>query len=445
MPSSDPAKRAEQQRRRREAARSSSMTVDEMVTPQHFADVDADPMQVQFSNVAHSASSDRPTGGSADAHGQDSQRRTAGSEDHEHVAASFGAWNHEHPPRLRDDFNNGKLSSERAAYELARACWFAQHSKSVFPPQHSKSVFPPFDPDATVATQQEQIKARADPWDKAVRAWKDQRRDRSDRIRPDDDSARRMRTDRRLQQSAWAEQVQQIALGTGLALHASGSWPACNWRTDLDQLIALAEFLDSHPPTGDEAWCAAVDNCAAQLFLSDGQCWDDVEAAGYRMLTLLPGTPAALCDLPLNDHLWMRSVNESLGFIAFIHSLAKRGDFHGAIHRLWLLAHNQFSAQRHARGGIKDSQQYIATVGFCPYSPIEFGDAFSILVTHNLILSPQHPHFQTPSRLQHIESGLRPRTLPSHAHVISPSMRNRVERCAAKSWRPERPRSAWEC
>lgn len=191
-----------------------------------------------------------------------------------------GGWPHERPPRLHEDFD-GEIG--RNGYEVARAQWFTRHSDG---------SFPPFDLRGTPDKRRQQITARAPLWDKAVRTWKDRHRDRSDRVRPVDDNAQRLVRDRRAKQRAWADLVGQIAVDKYAAPEPDAlSWPACEWRRDREKLTALSLFLASHPPTGDKAWCHAVEDYAAELFLAEGQYWDDVLAPGYRMLTSLPGTP----------------------------------------------------------------------------------------------------------------------------------------------------------
>lgn len=324
-------------------------------------------------------------------------------------------WTSEQPPRLREDFG-GELG--RDAYERARVQWFRAHG-------NGRELLPQYDPIASASARRAQLSARAALWDSAVRAWKDRQRDRSDRIRPDNDKSRRLRHAHRAKQLAWAEQVIEIADDANVPNAVDLMWPASKWRTDLDQLTALAEFVTAHPPTGDDAWCAIVESRAAELFLGSGEYWDDAEAAGYRMVTSLPGTPDSLCNLPMGDRLWVRWVNERIGFVNFIRSTAMHGHLHNAIDRIYSLALSQFEAQRDHHLGISDQDIYMSTIGFCPDTPI--CPSYWLAKGSDLVLSPKHPRYQPVSAPQ-IRSLERPRTLKADAsYSISPHVRKCFE------------------
>ena len=233
-------------------------------------------------------------------------------------------------------------------------------------------VLPPFDPNAPADERRAQISARAALWDKAVRAWKDCQRDRSDRVRFDD-TAQRLVRDHRVKQRVWSDQVHQIVKNK-YASPAQLPWPACKWRRDQGKLTELSQFLAAHPATGHSAWCAAVERRAAELFLADGEFWDDVEAPGYRMLTALPGTPAALRGLPLNDRLWVRSINERIGFAEHVRFAAQRGNMHAAISSLYHCAWAQYLGQRNHPQGIINRDAYMKMVGVCLAVPIALQD-----------------------------------------------------------------------
>ena len=119
-------------------------------------------------------------------------------------AAEPICWQHDQPPRLLEDFNG---EQGRAEYEEARAQWFAWFSKG--------RRLPHFDPNSSGQERREQVSARAALWEKAVRAYKDQQRDRTDRnrVRPEDDSARRQLAERLASQQTWVDSIGKVASG----------------------------------------------------------------------------------------------------------------------------------------------------------------------------------------------------------------------------------------
>jgi len=318
-------------------------------------------------------------------------------------------WQHEQPPRLQEDFG-GELG--RNSYELARTQWYFDHK--------SGDDLPPFCPTASPEEQRQQISARTPLWEKAVRAYKEKQRDRS---------SDHSRLHRRNQQQCWVDEVRQIVAGEA-SPPLDLLWPACEWRADGDRLQRLYELLSACPPTGEVSWCQVVEQHAATLYLGAGDYWDDTVAASWRMVTTLGSTPSELRHLPLNDHLWVRHVNEQIGFTQYIRSRAACGDIHGAIERLYQLSYSQYLSQRDHPCGIVDASVYVAQVGFCPYTPIgHSGDAISasLCSTSDVVISPAHPHYCQLSSCSRVRDLIHPNTLLAEsAHMISPYMRGRV-------------------
>jgi len=210
----------------------------------------------------------------------------------QNLELAIGEWPHERPPRLQEDFGG---EAGRDAYEIARARWYGTQESAM-------CELPSYDPNASAEQRKEQIGARAKLWDQAVRAYKEKlrERDRSDRVRAEDDDERRLLEQRRSQQQQWVDDAMRAEND---APSDSLPWPACEWPQDMQRLSLLQEFLKVSPPTGEQIWCSQIEHRAAELYLAEGEVWDDVVAPAYRMLTSLPSTPRALCSLPLGDRL----------------------------------------------------------------------------------------------------------------------------------------------
>ena len=323
-------------------------------------------------------------------------------------ATEESTWSLERPPRLFEDFGG---EAGRCSYERAREQWYHRFTCTELPPYNPLG-----------ADRRQQVSARAPLWHQAVRAYKDKQRDRSDRMRPEDDSARRKLGEKRLQQEAWVDDVTLI-LESETAGEADWPWPACNWLDDFDKLELLEKYMLAHPPTGDPAWCAEVEARAAALFLEYGEFWDDVEAPGYRLLTSLSSAPRELFDLPMGDRLWIRYVNEIMGCSNTIRSLATRGDLHGAIECLWKMAYAQYIGQHKQSRGIGRAKDYIATVGASLDVPV--ADEVFHWLEHgsDLFFSPQR---QGKQREQGVPSLERPRTEHPMSHELQPWIRQRI-------------------
>ena len=115
MPSSDPAKRAEQQRLRRARARAAALP-----PPQP---TDAEPLQMGAAAAEHTV-----------------ERQLAA-----------GVWLLERPPQLLSDFGG---ESNRTSYEIARMQWYEQWTGE---------SLPPYDPCAAASERKQQVDARAPP------------------------------------------------------------------------------------------------------------------------------------------------------------------------------------------------------------------------------------------------------------------------------------------
>jgi hypothetical protein len=345
-------------------------------------------------------------------------------------------WPHEHPPRLQADFGG---EQGRTAYELARDRWYAHFHVGPFIPDYGFEL-PPYLPSAGPAVRQMQIRARAALWDQAVRVYKDRQRDRSHRVRPAEDGARRRLARQMERQLDWVEDA--VDLGNCIydvfeAAHKSGAkasavirqrppsvvpkdlpWPACRWYDDLDNLADLCVFMEAHPPTGEAAWCEAVEEEAARLYgLGDGDFWDRTSAPGYRLLLMLPDTPAELRDLPLDDRMWICKMNQP-----FMKGLT--GDASDRLARMYQLAYTQYLGQRSHPLGIQSDNEYIATAGFDPMVPLDDELRRSIATKFQLSLYlPQEAPEPEPLR-----SLARPYTLIADVlHEISPAQRARLE------------------
>jgi hypothetical protein len=327
-------------------------------------------------------------------------------------------WPHDQPPRLREDF--GGCSVGRGAYEAARARWFHRQCGV---------ALPRYDPAAPLAVQQQQILERAAPWDRAVRSYKDRLRDRSNRVRPAD--ARRQMAHSKVRQQLWVDDA--VAIGVYLydaddakaagdpappmpsSIPAQLRWPLNQWRGD-PFLLDLCEYLEDHPPTGEQAWCDAVEAAAATIYgLGRDDYWDFEEAPGYRMLLSLPNAPSGLKALPLDDRLWIRRTQEALEPQHF------RGD---TLERMYQIVYDQYLGQlRHPRG-ILSEQEYQARVGYHCLVPI--GDIVRRVLPDDsdLLLAPTHPNIG-PMRPQ-LRSLTRPHT-DNYPYEISARVRASIE------------------
>ena len=333
-------------------------------------------------------------------------------------------WPHEEPPRLREDFGG---EARRNAYERARAEWFLDFRGS---------ELPPFDPQARGADRHAQIAARAELWSKAVRSYKDRARDR---VYPaDDDERRRIAHQCKLQQR-WVDD----AVAVGLHVHAlldevehmdappppaippSLPWPACDWRSDLNSLLELCEFMEAHPPTGEKGWSDAVEAAAVDVYgLEAGiDFWDDTAAPGYRLLLMLPDAPTSLCGLPLNDRFWIRQMNSPF-------TCELQAPTSSLLSRMYQLAYTQYLGQRSHPEGLQSANKYIAAVGFSPFLPID--ETLRCAVPTHLLLGYGHPAFGGSLNGQHEQPRLssldRPCTLNADiSHEISPAQRESIE------------------
>jgi hypothetical protein len=183
-------------------------------------------------------------------------------------------------------------------------------------------------------------------------------------------------------------------------------------------LADLCVFMEAHPPTGEAAWCEAVEEEAARLYgLGDGDFWDRTSAPGYRLLLMLPDTPAELRDLPLDDRMWICKMNQP-----FMKGLT--GDASDRLARMYQLAYTQYLGQRSHPLGIQSDNEYIATAGFDPMVPLDDELRRSIPTKFQLSLYlPQEAPEPEPLR-----SLARPYTLIADVlHEISPAQRARLE------------------
>lgn len=219
-----------------------------------------------------------------------------------------GVWALERPPQLLSDFGGG---SNRTSYEIARMQWYEQWTGE---------SLPPYDPCAAASERKQQVDARAPPWQKATRSYKDtkvrkrkrpDRRTESDRVfearwSTVESLERRNATDalrrRVVRQQVWARDIHALAENSRVdgAAHeswplSSAPWPQGVWRWDAERIRAVAEYVTQHPPTGERTWWYDVDAHAAQLHgVPNIEQHRPRLAAGYCMLMLLPSTPRML-------------------------------------------------------------------------------------------------------------------------------------------------------
>ena len=311
-----------------------------------------------------------------------------------------------------------KGEAGRFQYERARAQWFSQFMLNV--PGAPKEL-PTFDELAAHAIQRAQIAARAPLWDKAFRAYKE--RFLRERDLHEHSAAERGRC-LRAQQELWVEEV-AAATQTGWQPDVPLCWPACNWQADAPRITMLMQFMLSLPPTGDSTWTRKVEQHAAEIFLQGDGYWDDVEAAGYRMLISLPFTPRELRDLPLNDRLWVHSINHSLGF----HNQVAEMGLNGGANRAYQLAFAQFQAQRPHPFGLEDIGDFMCQVGLSWEVPLLW-DGWTEFLSSNseLLLAPWHPNCARAMRKREpLQSVERPRTRYVDLYELDSLERKKVQ------------------